>query len=268
MKIRRFGMPVLLSAVLLMQPMHAAAMEEVILPACETQLFYDTGALEVHFDRDLNGAMIAVYRIQEEGTFLYYSYDVRLASETMMHCDLIEGDYEMEITMPSADGPDHISFPPFAFTMKDPDMDVSQSFDKMEMQYYLSVDPSLKEDVLKTGEETAEERQSLTDPKKKERWICQRVDFTAARRSFRTGDLNGDGQVNASDAALTLIAAASIGASGESGLTSMQAVEADVTGDTLVNASDAALILVYAASHSAGSFNGDMLDFARIKAGK
>ena len=268
MKKTRFLMPMLLSALLLVQPMHAAAMEEVILPACEYTLRYDVGALEVHFGRDLNGANITIYSIEQEGVFRYYSYDVRLADASMMHCDLKEGDYEMEITMPSVDGTDFVSFPPFAFTMKDPDMDEKQSFDKMEMQYYLSVDPTLSEDVLKTEKETTEERKSLSDPEKTERWICQRVDFTAARRSYQAGDLNSDGTANASDAALALIAAACVGAGGESGLTAMQEVEADVTGDSIVNASDAALILLYSAGSSAGTFSGDMLEYARIRMGK
>ncbi|MBR3630268.1 MAG: hypothetical protein IKN55_07345 [Oscillospiraceae bacterium] len=265
---KKYVMPVLLSALLLVQPMHAAAMEEVILPACEYNLIYDVGALEVHFGRDMNGANITVYSIEQEGVFCYYSYDVRLADESMMHCDLKEGYYEMEVTMPSPDGTDFISFPPFAFTMRDPDMDEDQSFDKTEMQYYLSVDSSITEDVLKTGEETMEERPSLSNPEEQERWICQKVEFTAARRSYCAGDLNGDGSVNASDAALTLIAAACIGANGESGLTSMQEVEADVTGDSTVNASDAALILLFSASSSAGAFAGDMLEYARIHTGK
>ena len=113
---KKYVMPVLLSALLLVQPMHAAAMEDVILPACEYNLIYDVGALEVHFGRDMNGANITVYSIEQEGVFCYYSYDVRLADESMMHCDLKEGYYEMEVTMPSPDGTDFISFPPFAFT--------------------------------------------------------------------------------------------------------------------------------------------------------
>ena len=263
MKKTRRIVPALLAALLMMQPLHSVAMEEVILPACEAKLVYNVGALEVHFDRNYNGATIAIYRITPEGVLRHYSYDVRLADEAMMHCDLIEGDYEMEITMPSADGTDVISFPPFAFTMKDPDWDLS--FDKMEMSYYLTADSSLTEDVLQTSEQTKEVRK---DGDEEERWICQKVEFTAARRDFRTGDLNGDGEVNASDAALTLIAAALVGAGSDSGLTAMQSVEADVTGDSLVNASDAALILLYAADHSAGNFPGEMLDYARIKAGK
>lgn len=266
MKKVRTTLPALATALLLLQPMHAAAMEEVILPACETQLFYNVGALDVHFDRNYNGATIAIYRITPEGVLRYYSYDVRLIDEAMMHCDLIEGDYEMEITMPSADGTDVISFPPFAFTMKDPDWDLS--FDKIEMQYYLSADPSLTEDTITTGEPFKEERESLDDPDVTERWICQKVEFTAARRGFCAGDLNGDGEVNASDAALTLIAAAHLGSGSDSGLNAMQSVEADVTGDKVVNASDAALILLYAADHSSGNYAGEMLGYARYRMGK
>ena len=66
------------------------------------------------------------------------------------------------------------------------------------------------------------------------------------------GDLNGDSTVNASDAAVVLIAAARIGAGNDSGLTVDQLLCADVNGDTIVNASDAAIILQYAAKIGAG----------------
>ncbi len=66
------------------------------------------------------------------------------------------------------------------------------------------------------------------------------------------GDVNGDETVNASDAATVLIAAAKIGAGGDSGLTDAQKTAANVNGDEAINASDAALILVYAAKIGAG----------------
>ncbi|MCR4644158.1 MAG: endonuclease [Oscillospiraceae bacterium] len=66
------------------------------------------------------------------------------------------------------------------------------------------------------------------------------------------GDLNEDGIVNASDAALILIAAASIGAEGSSGLNAAQEQAADVNGDGIINASDAAIVLIYAAAAGAG----------------
>ncbi|MBR3629814.1 MAG: hypothetical protein IKN55_04990 [Oscillospiraceae bacterium] len=66
------------------------------------------------------------------------------------------------------------------------------------------------------------------------------------------GDVNGNTIVNASDAAQILIAAAKIGAGGESGLTAEQMSVADVNHDSVVNASDAAIVLVFAAYIGAG----------------
>ncbi|MBR3629683.1 MAG: hypothetical protein IKN55_04335, partial [Oscillospiraceae bacterium] len=66
------------------------------------------------------------------------------------------------------------------------------------------------------------------------------------------GDVNGDGTVNASDAAQILIAAAAIGAGNESGLTAEQEAVVDVNGDGSINASDAAVVLIYAAAIGAG----------------
>ena len=66
------------------------------------------------------------------------------------------------------------------------------------------------------------------------------------------GDLSGDGNVNASDAAQVLIAAASAGAGNGYGLDDAHLAAADVNGVDGVNASDAALILIYAAVEGAG----------------
>ncbi|MCR4646213.1 MAG: dockerin type I repeat-containing protein [Oscillospiraceae bacterium] len=66
------------------------------------------------------------------------------------------------------------------------------------------------------------------------------------------GNINTDEAINASDAALVLIAAASIGAGKESGLTEAQTKRADLNGDRIVNASDAAIILQYAALVGSG----------------
>ncbi len=74
------------------------------------------------------------------------------------------------------------------------------------------------------------------------------------------GDLNSDTKVNASDAAMVLIAAANIGAGADSGLTPEQTTAADVNDDTYVNASDAAIILQYAAEYGAG-YTGTLEDF-------
>ncbi|MBQ8928538.1 MAG: leucine-rich repeat protein [Oscillospiraceae bacterium] len=66
------------------------------------------------------------------------------------------------------------------------------------------------------------------------------------------GDVNGDGNVNANDAAAVLMAAARIGAKRDSGLTGVQALAANVDRrNAAVNANDAAFILRYAAYHGA-----------------
>ena len=72
--------------------------------------------------------------------------------------------------------------------------------------------------------------------------------FGAQIEPAQLGDVNGDGAVNANDAALVLVAAAKIGAKKASGLTDLQleAANADRSSDA-VNANDAAFILRYAA---------------------
>ena len=75
------------------------------------------------------------------------------------------------------------------------------------------------------------------------------------------GDVNGDGVINASDAALVLIAAAAMGAGEGSGLTDAQMTVADVNTDGIVNASDAAIILIYAAAVGAGETDAKITDF-------
>ncbi len=70
--------------------------------------------------------------------------------------------------------------------------------------------------------------------------------------SFLLGDLNLDGNVNAMDASVLLIAAAKRGAGLETGLTDVQAQAAELNTDGIYNAKDAALILQFAAYAAAG----------------
>ena len=81
--------------------------------------------------------------------------------------------------------------------------------------------------------------------------------------AFLLGDVNGDGTVNASDAAQILIAAAAVGAGGKSGLTEQQSRAAEVNGDGQINASDAAVVLIYAAAVGAGQTEVKITDFVR-----
>lgn len=69
---------------------------------------------------------------------------------------------------------------------------------------------------------------------------------------YALGDVNCDGEINASDAANVLIHAAEVGAGGKGTLNSVQRAAANVTKDADLNASDAARILIYAADKGAG----------------
>ena len=80
------------------------------------------------------------------------------------------------------------------------------------------------------------------------------------------GDIDGSGSVNASDAANVLIAAAKIGAGGDSGLTEAQKKAADVNGDGSINATDAAIVLQYAAYIGAGNPEIPLAEFMQNKA--
>ena len=73
--------------------------------------------------------------------------------------------------------------------------------------------------------------------------------------------MDGSGSVDAGDASDVLIAAATLGAGGASGLTAAQETAADVNGDGALNAEDAAIILQYAAAVGAGVSDVKIADF-------
>ena len=81
-------------------------------------------------------------------------------------------------------------------------------------------------------------------------------------KDAKLGDVNDDGDVNASDAALVLIDSAQAGASGGgSKLTEKQQTAADVNKDGQVNASDAAVILIFSAAYNAGKTDAKIEDY-------
>ena len=76
------------------------------------------------------------------------------------------------------------------------------------------------------------------------------------------GDVNDDGAVNASDAALILIDSANSGASGSgSALSAAAQKAADVNKDGSINASDAAIVLIFSAAYNAGDTDAKIEDF-------
>ncbi len=78
----------------------------------------------------------------------------------------------------------------------------------------------------------------------------------------KLGDVNEDGDVDATDAANILVAAAAVGAGGDSGFTETQAKNADVNGDGTFNSQDAANVLQYAAAAGSG-FEGSLEEFMK-----
>lgn len=74
------------------------------------------------------------------------------------------------------------------------------------------------------------------------------------------GDVDEDGDVDAADAANILVAAAAVGAGGESGLSEQQKKNADVNGNGGFDSTDAAYVLQYAAAAGAG-YSGTINDF-------
>lgn len=78
------------------------------------------------------------------------------------------------------------------------------------------------------------------------------VETAIASGMYTLGDVNNDGDINASDAAIVLVYAAEVGAGGTGTLDFMQRGVGNVNKDTDLNASDAASILIYAAEKGAG----------------
>ncbi|MCR4644862.1 MAG: dockerin type I repeat-containing protein, partial [Oscillospiraceae bacterium] len=87
--------------------------------------------------------------------------------------------------------------------------------------------------------------------------------FEPLSDALTLGDVNGDTVANASDAALVLIAASMLGATGTNDLTAEQEKAADVNGDSFINASDAAIIKQYAAAIGAGTFSGSLEQYLK-----
>lgn len=81
-------------------------------------------------------------------------------------------------------------------------------------------------------------------------WIANQIISEAGLQ--KTGDVLGDSEVNAKDAAAVLVHSAEIGAGNSGNLTDEQKKLADVNQDNKIDAKDAAQILVYAANKGAG----------------
>ena len=188
---------------------------------------------------------ISVYRIQDEGEFLYYTYSVGWADVTELQFLLKEGDYCLKAQIPSADSAEWTTFE-LPFTVEDPDMDETQSFDRTEIMILLDCNDTIQENEFDTLNEEI-----------KNRVIQKGAVYVKARRKIAIGNLeNEDTAVNAEDSALLLQCCAEIGAGGVTSFTSLQVLEADVNKNGICDAEDAAIILQYSAEIAAGNYTG------------
>lgn len=247
MRLSKCLIPLVVCAML--QPIHAKA--ERVIPDAAVELAYSVGELEIRFDRNYNGASFAVYRVLPEGEFQYYRYQARLADESELVCPLIEGDYQLAVTLPDEDTQGHTT-KVYEFTIPDPDMDEMQSFDKTIQTYTFTTSPDIAEDVF-----------CATELENTGRTLYRSVQCTLARRDFVLGDVNGDGLINVSDASAILYETTGRLMGVASLLTALQTVEGDVNGDGDINVTDAREVLVYSSIRLMEDLDGDLLDHER-----
>ncbi len=225
-------------------PIHASAdsLQIVTIPR-HSMLTYDVATLNINYNQEFSGSVISVYRIQDEGEFLYYTYDTGWTDLTQLQFLLKEGDYRLTAEIPSADSVGKIIFE-LPFTIDDPDMDESQSFDRTKFDITLTCDGNLQEDTLNLPEQEIQDR-----------IIQKNAVYTMARRNISIGDLEQDGEINATDSALILQCCAEAGAGGINSFTSLQVLEADVNKNGDCDAEDASIILQYSAEVATGIYN-------------
>lgn len=77
------------------------------------------------------------------------------------------------------------------------------------------------------------------------------------------GDFNNDGNVNASDAADSLVYSSAAGAGKASALSSSSVDAADVNGDENIDAADAAAILQFASEVGSGNYSGTLEEYMK-----
>ncbi len=246
----------LAAACVLLQPLMVSAKDsgtQITLTPPE-QMPAAVGTVSVQCSRNMNGSVVEIYRVQEEGAFLYYTQRITLCDGLTVNCPLWEGDYRMVVSYLSDDSTERREHR-VNFTIDDPDMDPAQSFDTTLYVYHFDTSPEISQDTSFGTERTIEKRT-----------VKAEFTYQFARADFAIGDLNADGLANASDAAAILIAAAAAGAGEDPALTALQMEEADLNGDQVFNSADAAELLVYSADFAAGNFSGDLLSYVRENA--
>ena len=234
---------------LLLSPLSAAAAadSQTITLTPPEKMPAAAGKLTLQFDRNMNGTTFQVFRVQQEGEFLYYSHRITLCDGVTVDCPLWEGDYKLVLLSVLDDSAEYQQRD-FAFTIDDPDNDLS--FDQSQRIFVFDTDP-----------EAASDTSTATNYIDEQRSYVEKYLWDLAQPEFRLGDLDGNDTANSADAAVILMAAAEVGAGGKTGFTSLQTEEADINGDQFINSVDAADLLQYAAASAAGNFSGDLLEY-------
>ena len=236
----------------MISPFHTKAegAEKIIIPR-HSMLTYDVATLDVVYSSELSGSTISVYRIQDEGEFLYYTYQVGWEDVTELQFLLKEGDYRLTAEIPSSESTGKVVFE-LPFTIDDPDMDETQSFERTEMTVLLDCNDSIQEDEL-----------NLLTQETKDGIIQKGAVYVMARRKISVGDLELDKDINAGDASLILQCSAESGAGDVKSFTSLQVLEADVDKNGVCNAEDATIILQYATKKASGNYQNNFESYLK-----
>ncbi len=222
------------------------ALDTVILPVEEGITLVDvTGAMYVHADSSCN-IRAAVDKTEPEGIFRYYDADISPASSGAVYrmdlsrCEYLvgSGEYASRYTVSFTAGGDEASFYSQDIIVRDPDF---ADTDSCEFHFYVSTEPGESSCCNISG---SNEYVSDSGVLVYELYL----DFRYKSSEKTKGDVDGDGAVTLTDAALVLTHYASTSA----GLGSdVDKEAADVDGDGRVQLSDASAILMYYAMSAA-----------------
>lgn len=258
---QKFHPAVLLLAAALLQPAAVSAEEEQICPPCNATLYYSVGTAIIHLDRSCIGGTLFIRRDIQEGNYTYYEYSPSLIEEAVLYCPLIEGEYELEITLPSdrmqsSDDPASTDARTDSYTLsfmiQDPDMDPTQSFAHTVAEFWITNDTELMNDLY-----------SAEEPVLEDTTIHEVQRLTMARRNFQAGDVERNGSLEPADASAILNYIAVTGSGEKSKLTPMQEAEADLNRNGVVDTADASLILVYITECAANGYSGDIIRYIK-----
>ncbi len=236
----QYKLAAILTALCTLSATLTAHAETLSLP-CNTILAYQVGELLLSIPRNLSFTQLFVYRVEEEGEFLYYEYDIGYTEAIDLSLALIEGNYKLVFLIPSDTESNVWDSYVYSFTVADPDMDTSGLYTSSLLCLTIYAEKDIASIEL-PDLYCYYENSVLVVP-----------DYLLfLREDFQLGDVNHDGEYNANDSSMILSQAAGAGAGGGTILTRMEECMGDVNLDGVTNAADASVLLSYAAYAGAG----------------